>query len=238
MPKASRKVPLVAAISVMRSSPRAVSTSATIGTFGSRLAVSVTWSTDSTIASMTPPTEVSDNMLEVVGPPLGAEAVDADPVGVARAEPPGHVVARGGLVLGRDGILDVEDDDVGAGVGGRREPVVLRAVDQQPASGEYRVDARAGFAGVRFVGAGLVVHAFMVAYRATVRQNGLRIGISRAWRRRSVSIAFQCRSAAVGIVDGAVVRRPRIRGPRHTTRWCARRRPRSAPCPASRPLRG
>ena len=58
MPNASRKVPLVAAISVMRSRPRAVSTSATIGTPGSRLAVSVTWSTDSTIASITPPTEV------------------------------------------------------------------------------------------------------------------------------------------------------------------------------------
>ena len=59
MPKASRNVPLVAAISVMRSRPRAVSTRATIGTFGSRLAVSVTWSTDSTIASITPP---SDNL--------------------------------------------------------------------------------------------------------------------------------------------------------------------------------
>ena len=58
MPNASRNVPLVAAISVIRSSPRAVSTSATIGTFGSRLAVSVTWSTDSTIASITPPTDV------------------------------------------------------------------------------------------------------------------------------------------------------------------------------------
>ena len=58
MPNASRKVPFAAAISVMRSSPRAVSTSATIGTFGSRLAVSVTWSTDSTIASITPPTDV------------------------------------------------------------------------------------------------------------------------------------------------------------------------------------
>ncbi len=58
MPKASRNVPLAAAISVMRSSPRAVSTSATIGTSGRRRAVSVTWSTDSTMASMTPPTEV------------------------------------------------------------------------------------------------------------------------------------------------------------------------------------
>ena len=62
MPNASRKVPLVAAISVMRSRPRAVSTSATIGTSGSRLAVSVTWSTDSTIASITPPTEVVASM--------------------------------------------------------------------------------------------------------------------------------------------------------------------------------
>ena len=58
MPNASRKVPFVAAISVMRSRPRAVSTRATIGTSGSRLAVSITWSTDSTIASMIPPTEV------------------------------------------------------------------------------------------------------------------------------------------------------------------------------------
>ena len=58
MPNASRKVPLVAAISVMRSRPRAVSTRAMIGTSGNRLAVSVTWSTDSTIASITPPTEL------------------------------------------------------------------------------------------------------------------------------------------------------------------------------------
>ena len=58
IPKASRNVPFAAAISVIRSRPRAVSTSATIGTLGSRFAVSVTWSTDSTIASITPPIEV------------------------------------------------------------------------------------------------------------------------------------------------------------------------------------
>ena len=46
----------------MRSSPRAVSTSATIGMSGSRLAVSVTWSTDSTIASITPPAVVLASM--------------------------------------------------------------------------------------------------------------------------------------------------------------------------------
>ena len=41
---------LADAISPIRSRPRAVSTRATIGTFGNRAAVSVTWSIDSTIA--------------------------------------------------------------------------------------------------------------------------------------------------------------------------------------------
>lgn len=53
---------LAEAISVMRSSPRAVSTSATMGTSGSRFAVSLTWSTDSTIASMTPPIDVPSSI--------------------------------------------------------------------------------------------------------------------------------------------------------------------------------
>ena len=54
--------------------------------------------------------------LEVVGPPRRSEAVDADPVAVAVAEPLDHVAARGDLVLRGDRVLDVEDDDVGAGV--------------------------------------------------------------------------------------------------------------------------
>lgn len=54
IPKASRNVPFAAAIESIRCSPRAVSTSATTGTPGSRRAVSFTWSVDSTIASTTP----------------------------------------------------------------------------------------------------------------------------------------------------------------------------------------
>src|SRR5690625_4753899 len=53
-PKASRKVPRAAAIELMRCSPRRVLFRSTIGTPGRRAAVSLTWSVDSTIASMTP----------------------------------------------------------------------------------------------------------------------------------------------------------------------------------------
>ena len=96
--------------------------------------------------------------LQVVGPPGGAEAVDPHPVGVSGAEPAHDVVAGGGLVLRRDRILDVENDDVGAGVCGGLEPVVLRAVDQQPTPGEYRVDARADVGRIGRVGGDLFGH--------------------------------------------------------------------------------
>ena len=66
----------------------------------------------------------------IVRPPGGAEAIDANPVGVVGAKPTHHVVTRGVLVFGRDGILDVEHDDVGARVRRRFEPVGMRAVDQ------------------------------------------------------------------------------------------------------------
>ena len=141
MPKASRKVPLAAAISVMRSRPRAVSTSATIGTLGSRLAVSVTWSTDSTIASITPPTELPASAARssahhgVPKPLMRTQSVLPAPsqrTTFSRAAT---------LSFGRDRILDVENDDVGAGVRRGLEPVGMRAVDQQPTPGEYRIDA-------------------------------------------------------------------------------------------------
>ena len=130
MPKASRNVPLAAAISVMRSRPRAVSTSATIGTSGSRFAVSVTWSTDSTIASITPPTGVPASAARssahhgVPKPLIRTQSV------LPAAKPTHDVVAGGVLVFGRDRILDVENDDVSARVHRGLEPVGMRTVDQ------------------------------------------------------------------------------------------------------------
>ena len=101
--------------------------------------------------------------LQVVGPPLGAEAVHAHPVGVSSAQPAHDVFARGELVLRRDRILDVENDDVGAGVCGGLEPVGLRAVDQQPTPGEYRVDTRADVGRIGRVGSDLFRHVSMLA---------------------------------------------------------------------------
>ena len=95
---------------------------------------------------------------QVVGPPGSAEAVDAHPVGVSRIEPTHDVVAGGGFVFGRDRVLDVEDDDVGAGAGGGLKPVGVRAVDQQPAPGQDRVDARADVGRIGRVAGDLFVH--------------------------------------------------------------------------------
>ena len=105
--------------------------------------------------------DVSRQCLQVVGPPAGAEAVDAHPVGVSGAEPAHDVVAGAFLVLGRDRILDVENDDVGAGVCGGLEPVGLRAVDQQPTPGEYRVDARPDVGRIGRVGSDLFGHGVL-----------------------------------------------------------------------------
>ena len=81
---------------------------------------------------------------QVVGPELGAETVDANPVVVAVRQPAHHVLPGGRLAFWGHRILDIEDDDVGAGPGRGGELVVLGAVDQQPASGQHRVDAGPG----------------------------------------------------------------------------------------------
>ena len=109
--------------------------------------------------------------LEVIGPPGRSEAVDADPIAVAGVQPLDHVVAGGGFVLRGDRVLDVEDDDVGAGVGRGRESFVLRTVDQQPTPGEYRIDPRPNVG--RLVSSSLVGHPFIVAYRLRAAQSGV-----------------------------------------------------------------
>ena len=105
-----------------------------------------------------------------------------------------HVAAGGDLVLGGDRVLDVEDDDVGAGVGGRRESLVLRAVDQQPTPGEYGVYPRSD---VRVVmgGADLVVHPNIVAHRDAKSNSGVCPGQASEAPNKRLSAA-QCRSAA------------------------------------------
>ncbi len=81
--------------------------------------------------------------LEVVGPPLGAEPVDADPVAVARRPASGsRCRARSPCPWGppRPRCRARRCRPGNAAAGG--EPVVLRAVDQQPTAGEYRIDPR------------------------------------------------------------------------------------------------
>ena len=78
--------------------------------------------------------------VQVVGPELGAEPVDPDPVVVTGSEPAQHVLPGRGLALRGHRVLDIQHHDVGAGARSRGELVILRPVDQQPAAGQYRVD--------------------------------------------------------------------------------------------------
>jgi len=159
MPKASRKVPLAAAISVMRSSPLAVSTSATIGTLGIRLAVSATWSTDSTIASITPPMEVPASVFR-------SSAHHGVPKPLTRTQSEFPVPSQrttlsraADLSLGATASSMSRTYDVGAGACGSLETVGVRTVGQQPTPGEDRVDARADVGRIGRVAGDLFVHS-------------------------------------------------------------------------------
>ena len=100
--------------------------------------------------------------VQIVGPELGAEAVNPHPVAVPVGQPPHHVLPGGSFALRRHRILDIENHDVGAGTRRWGEPVVLCPVDQQPTSGQHRVDAEARVLGIRagVESVDLVVHTW------------------------------------------------------------------------------
>jgi len=77
--------------------------------------------------------------VDVVGPERGGSVVDPDPRRLV-LQPRRDVVAGTRLQFGVDGVLDVEDYLVGIGLIGLVEKIDSGCVDQQPGSGDRRVD--------------------------------------------------------------------------------------------------
>ena len=175
----------------------------------------MTWSTDSTIASITPPSDVLPKASR-----SSAHHGVPNPLTRTQSLLPSlshriDVVPRGELVLRGDRVLDVEHDDVGAGCGRGCEAVVLRAVDKQPTAGEYRVDARSRRRNP-MVCSGLVVHQFMVAHRCGTALPGVSPGARRRTtpsrpnaaaprRRRTGALSGTAKPCAGGVeLDGVL----------------------------------